>query len=188
MSAWNYLNKGHNRRHTQRSKFNFRAASVEEKYVYGAMGPGNSDNGVYRWVKLMQQQGIKRVCCLLNSELHSYESDLLASYRHQFGEEALLWVPFNDYDLTNDSEVLLIEEVLPFLADSVSKKEPVVVHCVAGSSRTGIVLAAWLVYGWSMTNQQALETVLNLGGNPVVAGGKPQLNSLLNACRVAANS
>ena len=101
---------------------------------------------------------------------------------------AVCWAPIKDFRLADEN--LLIETVLPFLAESIRKGEPVVVHCSGGSGRTGHVLAAWLVYGRSMTNNGAIDAVIRQGRNPYEAEGrvdtgKAKLNSLLDACRVA---
>jgi protein-tyrosine phosphatase len=176
------------------SHFNFAAASGDENYVFGAQRPGYgsspsvSDAEVGVWVEFMQQQGIKRVCCLLEDQLSDYESDLLANYRHSFGEEAVCGAPIRDYALVDDE--LLTGTILPFLAASVHSREPVVVHCSAGSGRTGHVLAAWLVYGRGMTNEGAIKAVIGMGRNPYEAkgseaDGKAKLIALLDGCRVA---
>lgn len=176
------------------SQFNFNAASRDEICVFGAQRPGHnssspiSDTEVSKWIEFMQQQGIKRVCCLLEDQLSLYEFDLLANYKHSFGEEAVCWAPIRDFALVDDE--LLTETILPFLASSVREKEPVVVHCSAGSGRTGHVLAAWLVYGRGMTNELAIKAIMSMGRNPYEAkgtgaDGKAKLNSLLDACRVA---
>jgi len=174
--------------------FNFNAASRDEICVFGAQRPGYnssspiSDTEVSKWIEFMQQQGIKRVCCLLEDQLSLYESDLLAYYKHSLGEEAVCSAPIRDFSLVDDE--LLTATILPFLASSVREGEPVVVHCSAGSGRTGHVLAAWLVYGRGMTNEVAIKEVISMGRNPYEANwaeadGKVKLNALLDACRVA---
>ena len=139
----------------------------------------------------MQAKGIKRVCCLLEDQLSLYESDLLAAYRRFFGEEALCWAPIEDFKFAD--EVLLTETILPFLANSVRRQESVVVHCSGGIGRTGHVLAAWLVYGHGMSNDEAINAVKAQGRNPheaelSAAGDGSQLNQLLNACRAASTA
>jgi protein-tyrosine phosphatase len=176
------------------SDFRFGAASFDETYVYGAQRPGYpasraiSDDAVARWSQYMRQRGVKRVCCLLQDQLACYDSDLLAAYRRFFGEEALCWAPIKDFTLADNT--LLTATILPFLDNSVRKREPVVVHCSGGIGRTGHVLAAWLVYARNMTNEQALSTVIAMGRNPYEAegqepAGKSKLNALLDECRDA---
>jgi protein-tyrosine phosphatase len=137
----------------------------------------------------MRQQGIRRVCCLLESQLTLYESDLLEAYRASFGKEKVCWAPIEDFQLVD--EKLLTETILPFLGDSVRCEEKVVVHCSAGSGRTGHVLAAWMVYGRGMTNAGAIDAVKKMGRNPHEATrGDPakeaKLKSLFDASRAAA--
>ena len=177
------------------TRFRFGAASSDEKYVFGAERPAHAlrnaipDAEVDAWAGFMQEQGISRVCCLLNEQLAYYESDLLARYRQLFGEHAVCTAPITDFKLAD--EHLLTATILPFLADAVRSEEPVVVHCSGGIGRTGHVLAAWLVYGRGMTNEQAIQAVIDMGRNPYEAagsgpGGKAKLNKLLDACRRSA--
>ena len=177
------------------NRFNFSPASNEEAFVYGAQRPGYPsrssipDAEVGQWTAFMRQHGVSRVCCLLEDQLSCYQSDLLAAYRAGFGEEAVCGAPIKDFTLAG--EALLTETILPFLDASVCREEKVVVHCSAGFGRTGHVLAAWLVYGRQMTNDEAIAAVTAMGRNPHEAAGSgptgvASLGSLLDACREAA--
>ena len=178
------------------SRFKYGPASFGENHVYGAQRPGyhsttpSFDAEVEEWVEYMRLQGIKRVCCLLEAQLSYYDSDLLGPYKRAFGEEALCWAPIEDFTFAD--EKLLTGTILPFLASSVSREEPVVVHCSGGIGRTGHVLAAWLVYGRGMTNNEAISAVIEKGRNPQEAetsnaSGGIRLNKLLDACRAASS-
>lgn len=175
-------------------KFNFSAASDDEPHVFGSQRPGYysippiSDDEVNLWITYMKNQGIKRICCLLMDKLSKYKSDLLGMYEKAFGERNLCWVPVKDFTLVKEES--LMKEILLFLATSVQRKEPVVVHCSGGIGRTGHVLAAWLVYGRNMNNDEAIQAVIDMGRNPYEAEGrtpegKAKLNKLLNACRTS---
>ena len=83
------------------NRFNFSPASKNEEFVHGAQRPGYSlkssipDSEVGQWVEFMRQQGIARVCCLLEEQLSFYQSDLLASCtaRRALGEPATCLQP-----------------------------------------------------------------------------------------------
>ena len=93
---------------------------------------------------------------------------------------------------------VLVDRILPFLASANSQGKRVVVHCSGGIGRTGQVLAAWLVSGRGLSNQQAIAAVKKTGRNPYEAaiaaclkGRNPWLvaeefNALLDDCRLAA--
>lgn len=140
----------------------------------------------------MQNQNIKRVCCLLpESQLARY-SNLLDVYRQTFGHNQVRWTPIEDFQLV-DSRIL-IHQILPFLALADQCQEKVVVHCSGGVGRTGHVLAAWLVARWGLSNQAAIAAVKQTGRNPheavIIApfkGRNPwkvaaELNMLLDEC------
>ena len=173
--------------------YKFAPASEDETIVYGSAKPGYSDEKVLQWVEFMRSQNIKRICCLLaQSQLNQY-SNLIELYQKEFGLKQVCWAPIEDFNLADKQ--LLIEKILPFLAEGDCQSEKVVVHCSAGIGRTGQVLAAWLVYGRGFSNQEAISTVMRMKRNPyefIVAtamkGKNPwqavsQLNLLLDDCR-----
>ena len=175
----------------------FAAASETELIVFGAARPGYRDAEIAEWIEFMQGHYIKQVCCLLpDSQLISYR-DLLETYRKIFGCDRICWAPIADFELV-DRDILL-DRILPFLASANSQDERVVVHCSGGIGRTGQVLAAWLVSGRGLSNQQAIAAVKKTGRNPYEAvfaalfkGRSPwqvarELNSLLDDGRSVGN-
>jgi hypothetical protein len=54
--------------------------------------------------------------------------------------------------------------ILPFLAEANRLMERAVVHCSAGSGRTGHVLATWLAYRHGLAEESALRTVSSVPG------------------------
>lgn len=178
--------------------YKFAPADSRELTVFGAARPKYTQKSVEQWIKFMQSQKIRRICCLLeSSSLSHYPIDLLETYSQKFGGENVLWQPIADFQLPHSS--VLIEQILPFLICSEEDRQKVVVHCSGGIGRTGIVLASWLVTRRGFSNREAISAVKQNRRNPHEAiitavfksqnpcRVKQQLNLLLNDCRYAFN-
>ncbi len=173
--------------------YKFAPAWENEQIVFGSARPGYSNENVNQWVKFMQNQDIKRICCLLSQPQLIRYTDLLGIYREAFGKEQVCWTPIEDFQLCKG--ITLTQQVLPFLALANQQEEKVVVHCSGGIGRTGHVLADWLVCKRKLSNQQAISAVKKMGRNPyeaAIAGvlkgqnylkGIGELNLLLDYCR-----
>ncbi len=177
--------------------YKFVPAWEEEQIVFGAARPGYTDKNVQDWIEFMKRQNIKRVCCLLaEQQLGSY-SNLLDTYKQEFGNQLVCWAPIADFHLC-DLETLT-QKILPFLIEADKQNEKVVVHCSGGIGRTGHVLAVWLASVRGLSNQAAIHAVKRAGKNPyeaaiaaVFRGRNPltvvkELNVLLNDCRLSVN-
>ena len=174
--------------------YRFAAASENETIIYGCARPAYDDEKVNKWIKFIQSQNIKRICCLLTKNKLNNYSNLLESYEKEFGLKQICWAPIEDFSLI-DSQLLTCQ-ILPFLTEANNQSEKVVVHCSAGIVRTGQVLAAWLVYERGFTNQEAISTVMRMKRNPyefivtaTMKGQNPkeavaQFNSILDDCRI----
>jgi protein-tyrosine phosphatase len=147
---------------------------------------------VQQWIDFMQQQEIKRICCLLPEAQIDRYPNLLNTYRQSFGDNAILWTPIEDFQIV--TEEVFIDLILPFLRLADRQYQKVVVHCSGGIGRTGHILAAWLVAGRGFDRQLAIDTVRETGKNPYEAviaapfqGRNPwrvaaELQSLLDCC------
>lgn len=172
--------------------YKFAAASGNELIVFGSARPGYSNEQVTEWIEFMQNQNIKRVCCLLPESQLSRYANLLDIYRQTFGLDRICWTPIKDFHFATPE--ILIHQILPFLATANQEDEKVVVHCSGGIGRTGHVLAAWLVAGRGLSNKAAIDAVKQTGKNPYEAviaapfkGRNPwkvaaELNLLLDEC------
>ncbi|MFN6528256.1 dual specificity protein phosphatase family protein [Nostoc sp. ChiSLP03a] len=177
--------------------YKFAPAWEKEQIVFGAARPGYSDKNVQDWIEFMKRQNIKRVCCLLDEQQLAFYSNLLNTYKQEFGNQLVCPAPIADFHLS-DLEILT-KKILPFLIEADKQHEKVVVHCSGGIGRTGHVLAAWLVSVRRLSNQAAINAVKKTGRNPyeaaiaaVFIGRNPltvvkELNVLLNDCRLAVN-
>ena len=153
--------------------------------IYGAQRPGYSSHAVQKtevddWISFMKARGIRRVCCLLATrQLAYYDPDLLEQYREAFGASRVLSAPVEDYHPCDP--VLLEKTILPFLANADRAHEPTVVHCSAGSGRTGQILAAWLVRRRGLTVEDALGEVRKACREPREAIGPDCTDEHLHA-------
>jgi protein-tyrosine phosphatase len=172
--------------------YKFAAASENERIVFGSARPGYSDQQVKKWVAFMQNQGIRRVCCLLADSQLTHYSNLLDGYRQMFGTAQVCWAPIEDFHLVKPD--VLLHQILPFLTVADQLQEKVVVHCAGGVGRTGHILAAWLIAGRGLAPKAAIAAVKQTGKNPYEAvvsaplrGRNPwdvaaELDALLDAC------
>lgn len=171
--------------------YRFASASPQELIVFGSAQPRY--NQVQEWIEYMQNQDIKRVCCLLSESQIVRYSNLLETYQQNFGTAQICWTPIEDFHLV--SLEVLLSQILPFLIAADQNQEKVVVHCSGGIGRTGQILAAWLVAGRDFSPQAAIAAVKQTGRNPYEAvmaapfkGRHPrkvlaELDNLLNKCQ-----
>jgi hypothetical protein len=155
-----------------RIAYRFSSAAPEEQYVYGACSPGwhsaaDQETCLDEWIRFMNSEGIERVCCLQAGCHLDSERANVSAYREAFGRNRVLHTPVPDQHLIDIDT--LDDEILPFLAESAAAGEPVVVHSLAGVTRPGQVLAAWLVHGRGYESTEAVDTVIEMGRDPTAA-------------------
>ncbi|MBN1968853.1 MAG: dual specificity protein phosphatase family protein [Candidatus Delongbacteria bacterium] len=175
-------------------KFNFSAPTETETYVFGASRPGYPkknicENDVFEWINFMKEKGIKKIICLLDHEqLSSLCINLLEIYIDNFGRDNVFHFPIKDY--TYITETNLHNYLLPVIKNAVKFKSKIVIHCAGGIGRTGHILAAWLVHGRDFTIDDAIESVIKSGRDPLEAiesdNEKPEtLIALLQNCSMS---
>lgn len=154
------------------AQFGFGPPSKDEKLVFGAQRPGYPGKFIQKqvvdgWITFMKAQGVRCVVCLLPDEELKYyptlSDGLLGLYAATFGKDNVLWAPTTDRQLL-EGEAL--RHILHFLYSSTEKSEKAVVHCSAGLGRTGLALAAWLVFAHRMTERKAIRTVEEQNRSP----------------------
>lgn len=157
------------------AEYGYGAPHREEAFVFGSQRPGFPDKFVQKqavmdWIDYMKKQGIGSVICLLsNEELGNYPTlagGLLGVYRENFGEHNVLWLPTPDKRLlTGDA----VKQICHALHLAVEQGRKTVVHCSAGIGRTGLALAAWLVYYHNISERKAIRAVEELNRSPMEA-------------------
>lgn len=154
------------------AEFGFGPSSREDEFVFGAQRPGFPDKFVQKqvvdnWMDYMKKQGISRIVCLLSEEELAYyptlPGGLLGLYAEVFGPDDVLWAPTLDRRLCSGEA---LEHICYFLRAGMLNGKKTVVHCSAGQGRTGQVLAAWLIYNYSISERKALSVVEALQRSP----------------------
>ena len=154
------------------AEFGFGPPSRDEKLVFGAQRPGYPGKFVQKqvaddWITFMKAQGVRRFVCLLSEDELKYyptlSGGLLGLYAAAFSVDNVLWAPTDDRKLLTGEA---IRHVLYFLHSATLKGDKSVVHCSAGLGRTGLVLAAWLVYHHNLTERKAVRTVEEQNRSP----------------------
>jgi len=159
----------------------FGPAATSERIVYGARRPCHprlapSEETITDWIDAVEPEGIERVCCLLDEQQRQNVANLLNQYRDRFGENSVCHAPIPDF--TAVDRRTFHEQILPFLDRADADTAPLVVHCSAGSGRTGHVLALWLSCRRGYDLHDAVETVESMGRNPPEAATPSELEAL----------
>lgn len=162
--------------------YNFSSASLSETVVHGACRPCHysvaaTEDTVADWLRFMCLKDIHRVCSLLDRQQLSLYSDLLRQYTAQFGEENVCHAPISDFSTVSEST--FHTQILPFLDQADRDDERVVVHCSAGSDRTGHILALWLHLRGDFALEEAVRSVKNTGRNPLEATTISELEDIV---------
>ena len=134
-------------------------------------------------MEFMVEQKIERVVCLLE-EFNYFDFDLLDRYRSRFGAAQVFSHPIRDFNYIAPEG--FAESVYPVLEQSVSEGRKTVVHCSAGSGRTGHVLAAW-AYCHGLADLDTVIAHAEATANPYEAAsgfvsGKKALRTLILDC------
>jgi protein-tyrosine phosphatase len=125
----------------------------------------------------MHNNDVERICCLLDeAQLGEYDS-LLDTYAEAFDADRVAHAPIPDFSVVDRQT--LHETILSFLDESKAASERVVVHCSAGSGRTGHVLALWVATDRDWSVEDAVMEVRRMGRRPLEAASRDDLRALL---------
>ena len=148
-----------------------------DSIVFGSQRPGYysderpiKQSSIEKWIEFMKENGIKRVVCLLDKKLEYYD-ELLGAYSEIFGKQNVCSAKITDFDIC--SPELLNDVIIPFLNESISEELPTVVHCSAGSGRTGHILSSWRYYHHDVDVETSLNSLFESANRyPLEAKGQ----------------
>jgi len=136
---------------------NFGPAAKGRNDVFGCAKPDTFTFG--NWIEAVRENDISKIVVLC--EQNDYSS-FIDKFDDEFGQMNVLRATVKDYHLCEKE--MLNGKIIPFIEESIKRGEKVVVHCNAGSGRTGHVLAAWLYYHVkTMDVNEALQEVRGKG-------------------------
>ncbi len=97
--------------------------------------------------------------------VHSYELEYNIDYLKLLGID-VLHIPVDDFSAPS---VDVLHDIVKWIIDRVEKGLKVLVHCRGGKGRSGVVVAAYLMYRYCIDPDEAIEIVRNLAGNAIEA-------------------
>jgi atypical dual specificity phosphatase len=114
---------------------------LDSSKLAGSARPENE-----RQLEGLKKLGIKAIVSLTEKPLDLDVDQLGFDYLHS---------PIMDFEAPSQDQ---LDEIMQFIEDNIHESKPVLVHCAAGKGRTGIVLAAYLVYHGKST-EEAIDQV-----------------------------
>lgn len=94
---------------------------------------------------------------LLRNNSSSFNEELFNN-NYKIGKLNIAHFPINDYGVPNQELMKRMIELVEYVR-KVDKERGIVVHCMAGLSRTGMILACLLVKVWKLSFEEAIKLV-----------------------------
>jgi protein-tyrosine phosphatase len=143
--------------------------------------PGKKHHGMYALWDRDLDLDLARLRAEYNTDLlvslieeHEFASLQIADLRErvtQYDME-MLWYPIPDGSVPTSIEELA--ETVRRIVDALRRGQTVVIHCMGGLGRTGLVAAACLLATTSLTPRQAIEIVRRARENTINAYGQEE--------------
>jgi protein tyrosine/serine phosphatase len=146
---------------------------IKDLFLAGPFPGGQQSGETASKLKVLLEAGVATFINLMEEDETNYAGERFESYESTASALATLDVircqrfPIRDRSIPNRETML---SILDGIDESLSRQQPVYVHCWGGVGRTGTVVGCWLIRHGLATRENFLQTIRTLRQHDKVRG------------------